>query len=126
MAISLKRVNWGPTLKLALVRAWLAGFVLIMLGLIVGATPFDIPMIIMSMVLYPILSIIAGFIFYLLSFLPMGWGFAIMGTLLFCLGDPLLYILNKKVKAFQIFNNYDLKPINFIPFIVLEKQRGVG
>ena len=49
-----------------------------------------------------------------------------MGTLLFCLGDPLLYILNKNVKAFQIFNNYDLKPINFIPFIVLEKQRWGG
>lgn len=125
MKIPLQRIDWGPTIKLALVRSWVAGFVLVMLVLVIGTASLDeMPHLILTIVLYPIVSIVAGLIFYLLSHLPMGWGFALMGTLLFCWGDPILYILVKKIRAFNEFNNYDLKLINFRPFIVLEKQEG--
>jgi hypothetical protein len=120
--ISLKQINWGPTIKLGLIRSWLSGIVLIILGLVLddGSSDLTLGGIIMMWVLYPILALFIGGIFWLISFIPMaGLLTRIVWTLIFCLGDPIVYILNKTT---DIFNKIELKFFNFELFLVVLKD----
>ena len=127
--IEFSKIDWGPTIKLGLIRTWLAGLVLLVGSFIIGAATGDsmnlaggeaIIAVIIVLLLYPIVALIMGGIFYLVSFIPMAELLArIVWTFLFCLGDPILYILNRNT---DLFDKIELKFFNFKLFLFIEKD----
>lgn len=70
-------------------------------------------------IFYPVVLPFMGLIFAFLSIFPMGRGAArFIGILLFCWGDPILYILRKTT---GIFSDVDLKFFNFVALIYVLK-----
>lgn len=117
--IPFKQIAWGATIKLTLARAWASGFVmgiLVFLLITLLGGPFGFTELLMAWIIFPFILPLWG----LLSLIPMGWiAFQrFIGALLLCVGDPILYILNRK---FGIFNYIDLKPINFVVFLYVLK-----
>ena len=123
--IEFSKIDWGPTIKLGLIRSWLSGIVFMILITVMliatddtsDLTPTNV---ILTVVLFPFLSLVIGGIFWFISFIPMAGMLArIIWTLLFCLGDPIVYILNRTT---DIFNKIELKFFNFELFLVVLKD----
>ena len=119
--IEFSKIDWGPTIKLGLIRSWLSGIVLLLIIFATDdSTDLTVGTMIIGMMFYPIVALIIGGIFWLISFIPMAGLLArIIWTLLFCLGDPIVYILNRTT---DIFNKIELKFFNFQIFLVVLKD----
>ena len=124
--IEFSKIDWGPTIKLGLIRTWLSGIVLFIILFIMSAAADDysadltVGVTIIGLLFYPIVALIIGSIFYLVSFIPMAELLTrIVWMFLFCLGDPILYILNRNT---ELFNKIELKFFNFELFLLVLKD----
>ena len=123
--IEFRKIDWGPTIKLGLIRTWLSGIVLFIVFFILSAATDDsvdltVSELIIGLVFYPIGALIMGGIFYLVSFIPMAELLTrIVWMFFFCLGDPILYILNRNT---DLFDKIELKFFNFELFLLVEKD----
>lgn len=125
--IPFRQISWGATIKLGLARSGSAGFVLLILLIIVGVSsgdlsPTELPLLLtFGWIISSIMVMVMGSLFlFFLSLFPMGgWAARIIGILLFCWGDSILYILSR---VLGVFNYVDLKPINFVAFLYVLKE----
>lgn len=118
----LGRVHWGSTLKLTLARGFCSGIVWVILTNL-GPTgpsmpealymPFAWALIALPMALFLQL---AGMFFG--AIIPlMGLWFHFIGSLMICIGDPLVYLLNRSFPA--LLDVADLSFFNFRPMIFI-------
>lgn len=118
----LGRVNWMPTLKLSLARGFFAGMVWAIVtsfgdnGPPIGqalAMPFIWAILIIPMALFTqLLGLFLGMI------IPALGGLCnILGALMVCMGDPIVYLLNRSFP--RLFDIADLGFFNFMPMIFI-------
>lgn len=120
--IPFRQISWGNTIMLGLARSVCAGLVLLILLSLTGElSSFNPAQWIIAWIFCSIVVIVVGLLFcFFLSLFPMGgWTARIIGTLVFCWGDPILYILSR---VLRIFNFADLKLINFVAFLYVLKE----
>ena len=115
----LGRVQWGSTLKLTLARGFFAGIVwAIIIGASQGAPisvllvwPFMWAIIAVPLALFlQLIGMIFGAFMTLL-----GQWFHFVGSLMICIGDPIVYLINRSFPA--LLNIADLSIIKFQPMI---------
>ena len=116
-----QQISWHPTLTLWLVRSWLSGLVLMIIT-------WSLTM----WALHPIILLCMGLFVRGMSPFPWGRPVAIAAALCSCLGDPILYMLNKniedkdilsgKLKIFNCFGYMEQKPFNLVQFVVVLKE----
>ena len=118
-ALPFQQISWQPTIMLWLIRSWLSGFVLI---IITGSLAMWAS--------HPLNLLFMGLLVWGMSSFKWGKPVAILSALCACLGDPILYMLNKmlnkkppsgKLKIFNCFG-YMQKPFNLVQFIVVLKE----
>ena len=120
-----RQIAWGGTIKLGLARAWASGFVLTFLLFLISilsneGSTMSFTVLLLSWVFPPIFLLIIGGVFGFLSLFPMaGWLARLIAILIFCWGDPILYVLRRTL---GIFDYVDLKPFNFVAFLYLLKE----
>lgn len=120
----LGRVYWPSTAKVALARGFASGLVFAVLSLTFGPPspdgagaalmwPFGMAVLALPMGLFCHLAgKIAG------TFIPlMGAFFLIIGSLIVCLGDPLVYFVNRRWP--QLFDVADFGFFNFTPLLFI-------
>jgi hypothetical protein len=121
----LKRVYWPATGKIAVARGFASGLVFAVINLFMlptydastigGLLFFPIAMAVFAIPLGLFCNLcgrVAG------AFIPlMGAFFNIIGSLIVCLGDPLVYFLNRKFPA--LFDVADFKFFNFTPLLFI-------
>lgn len=118
----LGRVHWGSTIKLMLVRGFAAGLVW---AIFTSFGPMAAPM--STNLAWPFIWTILGLPFALvMQFLGMLFGtfsalfghvFHILGSLMVCIGDPIIYLINRSYPA--LLNIADLKFFNFSPIMFI-------
>jgi hypothetical protein len=117
----LGRVHWGSTFKLAAGRGFFTGLVVVIVMLVFagGQTPpaslFGFPII--WGILAPLFGIAAWAFFSLLGFLPFTGILLNISSLMMCLGDPIVYMINRSFPA--LFDIADLRFFNFLPMIFI-------
>ncbi len=115
----LGRVHWGSTLKLVLARGFASGLILALIPISSGALsqalifPFALAVLGMPLALfYFAVGRILG------MFIPLlGVFIQFIGGLLTCIGDPIVYLVNRQWPA--LLNIADLKFFNFQPIIFI-------
>ncbi len=120
--IKFNMIDWGPTIMLGLIRTWLSGIIFIILCLIINPSEdMTLETLIVGVVFYPVIALFLGGVFYLVSLIPMAGLLArIIWFFLFCLGDPIVYIINRNT---DIFKKAQLKIVNFeIILLVLKNE----
>lgn len=122
----LSRVHWGSTLKLALSRSFASGIVWAIIFAVTGHSDMGTPFYVMPLI-WPLLALPLAATFHFLGmilraipipFVPLlGLWFQFIGSLLICLGDPLVYLINRSFPA--LLNIADLGFFNFRPMIFI-------
>ena len=118
--IPFRQISWGPTMVLGLARSWSAGFVLMVLLMVVtNRDEVGFIELLLVWLFYPIMGLFIGLMSWFTSLFKGGWLARPLGVLLLCWGDPILYILSR---VLGIFNYADLKLINFVAFLYVLKE----
>jgi len=118
----LGRVHWGTTIKLSLARGFAAG---ILWALVTSFGPAAAP--VAASLLWPFVWAVIALPFAMsIQLVGMAFGmiipllglfFHFIGSLMMCLGDPLVYLVNRTYPRF--LNIADLNFINFRPVIFI-------
>ncbi len=120
----LSKVVWPATIKLALARGFFSGLVIAIIQNILladqagAASAFLIMPLGMAVLGIPLslFCMLAGRVASL--FVPaLGLFFIVIGSLAVCLGDPLVYLLNRQFPA--LLDIADFRFFNFIPLIFI-------
>jgi|GEM_PF-2954734 len=120
----LGKVYWPATAKIALARGFAAGLVFMLLALVTNPAatndlgsllvmPFGMAFVALPIGLFcNVAGKIAG------AFIPLlGMFFTIVGALIVCFGDPLVYLVNRQYP--QLFNVADFGFFNFTPLLFI-------
>jgi hypothetical protein len=112
----LGRVHWPSTLKLALARGFAAGVIWSALLSLTPNAPREYLLFVMPFIWAAGATPIGMSIQFLSQITPLagGW-FGLLGSFIVCLGDPLVYVLNRAWP--DAINVADLELFNLRPFI---------
>lgn len=118
----LGRVHWASTAKLTLARGFMAGLVwAILISVGPGGVPPETALawpFVWAFIALPLALLlqVIGMIFA--AFMPLlGLWFTLAGSLFVCIGDPIVYLLNRSFPT--LLNVADLRIINFRPMIFI-------
>lgn len=118
----LRRVQWLATLKLTLARGFCAGIVFAILFLL-GPDPWPVTKVLAVPFAWAVVAVpfaliiqVAGIVFG--AIIPlMGLFFHFVGSLVVCVGDPIVYLINRSLP--RLLDVADFGFFNFQPMIFI-------
>ena len=120
----LGRVQWGPTIKLAVARGFFSGcvFAILIISLVPGPkASSEVLQVLFTPIAWGLLALPMVGLLYVFgkvvsSFIPLfGIWTHLITSLMICAGDPIIFFINKQFPA--LFNVSDLRIVNFRPMI---------
>lgn len=112
----LGRVYWPSTTKLALCRGFCAGLVWAAIASIGPAGSTEIPLLVVPFV-WAFMAVPMGLVLQIAGMLApiVGGWLSIIGALFVCIGDPLVYVINRSWPG--VLDIADFRLVNFRPMI---------
>lgn len=122
---TLRRTDWDLTLRVALTRGFITGIFVMVFALVSNSVPLWQALFVPAM--WAIIAVPAGLAMYLIAFLITlipaigfaGLGFIFMGSIAVCVGDPVVYFLNKMYPGLLYVRKFRF--VNFEPIIFILK-----
>lgn len=118
----LGRVHWGSTLTLAAGRGFFSGLVIVVVLLVGSGVPGTPSVSLLALpVIWGLIAPFFGLFIYvflsLFGWLPFTGLLQKISSLAMCLGDPIVYMVNRAYPG--AFNVADLQFFNFLPIIFI-------